>query len=122
MSRVPAVTITKAQLLLKDNNHATKVYIIGGLLSIRFCLSSDKRVWFTIAGKLSIERFGHCHFDWRPTAGMEKSPLDNAARRTLVQISPLQPTFGGLPVEMPHGPTCKDESHASKRVFGYDSL
>jgi len=39
--------------------------------------------------------------------------MDNAARRTLVQISPLQPTFGALPVEMTRltGATYKRESH-----------
>jgi len=57
-------------------------------------------VHLTIVGKFSIEGIRHCHFDWRPRAGMEKSPLGNAARLALAQISPLQSTFGGLPVEM----------------------
>jgi len=68
--------------------------------SSRIRMARPTRVHFTIVHRFPIERLRHCHFDWRPTAETEKSLRDNAARRVLAQISPLQPTFGGLPVEM----------------------
>ncbi len=49
---------------------------------------------------------------------MEKSPPDDAACRPLAEISPLQSTFGGLPVEMTRstGVTYEDEPHPLSSV------